>query len=1157
MATSPFDELSAPAPEQAASSPFEELEAEAPAPTPAAVASPFEGLEAASEKPEPYQPTEEWEGQHAYLKDINAVTKKELNEIAAKNKIDPAKLEQIAPYWGVGIERSAEDGLAAFIPTTEDAKKAAGMIGRAAMNLPQYLYKVSQDPGMQGAIDDLAGLARTRKSAGVQTAEFVTSVGAGIATGGLFGAAKVGAAAVAETAAEAGAGAAAAAFGKEVVKGAAAGAGFGAVGGLAESRTGEEAKGVMHGALSGAAVGGALGTVVGAFKAGGLLKKGLGAEAQEEFRNTVAQVEEEMARPEVASQVARGEERVVRIARGEERVRSSSILDRKEIQKEVERLQTDDEYLVEAVQSNPDLIQDIALADIPPDRFIETLARRQHSNREMAELVEFADYLKNPKLPLPKDSKELAKMADGITESELAGTIQDWTAQGRGESFLRQEYKAFKASQIAGELNAEYVARGGGVESTEFTRKVRGYFRVGAQMRIIDNRSGTGLEREANRVVQADNLRNREMAITLKASQDTRTQAEKSGLLDISLNQLEAIEKGKLDVLAPEQQEALKDMSGLFKAGLERARALGLEIAEISKEKAAIYIPKMQVDRPTTVGLLRDRVRTIEEASGVSFKSFFNDAQMGEMRRSAPKAYNELIDALQFMSGEEIKDATTLSRLASEASTVEGTTRLISAKAAGRSATAAMARAEEGIPGFLRETDMNKLYVRWISDTFKSAYLRDSVQEITKQRNLLASVGDRAGVEYVDHFLRRLGGQRIGLSAWMGQKKTQFAVELADRIATAERKGDTGTAKFYKFVAENSDFPSLLTSVMYSNLLSTPKAFVQNLVQPMVTAVPELSLGGNGWAAAKTVGAYLNTIKKLGMAPRETIRLLEERGYMAPHPSSEVADAFRTGFERGAVNKAVRAGMEKWTNWSLSLLQASETANRITVMNMGESIARDLMQGSKTASEFMKGMGRGYQYRIGKLIEAGDASALEKEVTDYLIAKTMYHYSPLMMNVMGEYFGKIASSFTTWPSTVTADIVGDFAREGGAKGTYLLTKKYLAPLGALTVLDHWASSNGMSPDQSERATALLGKGGFKGMAPIKAATDVTTRGIISSPYVDGVTKALAAAVEGDATKWWRSTKDMGKVFIPVYPGVMHLLDTTIPRLKGETPDKDR
>ena len=262
MASSPFDELESSAPstteKEVAGSPFAELE-EAPVSAPeqeASSASPFQELESSEvsgeeEKPARYQSVEDYPGQHEDLKRINAISLKEVKEIAQRNGVPWEDVRSIAPYYRVGVEEQAGQGT----PITDDMKKAVGYLSSAGMDLPIWVAKKASSPEMRAAMDDLSGLAETRKSGVVRAGEMASGLllpvggaGKGIVEAGeaalkmpgFFGAVGT--------------------VGKEVGKQAGIGAGLGAVGGLAASREGEELPGLAKGAAVGGVVGGALGS---------------------------------------------------------------------------------------------------------------------------------------------------------------------------------------------------------------------------------------------------------------------------------------------------------------------------------------------------------------------------------------------------------------------------------------------------------------------------------------------------------------------------------------------------------------------------------------------------------------------------------------------------------------------------------------------------------------------------------------------------------------------------------------------------------------------------------------------------------------------------------------------------------------------------------
>jgi AraC-like DNA-binding protein len=700
----------------------------------------------------------------------------------------------------------------------------------------------------------------------------------------------------------------------------------------------------------------------------------------------------------VAEQIRAGEERVLHIGVEGEAPAATIALERRDVTREVERLKADENYMYKMADANPDLIQYMernAGRQLSEDEMYTMLAKEVSRNKAEGELVEFARYLENPTGKLPSTTEELTEITRPTNLRKAGDKIREWTSQGRDEAFLRQEYRNFKAVQTATDLNLDKVAREAGVTSSELTRQVRKYFRVRGQFKIIDNRSGTALEPLADSFVQADNLKNKAINQAISEARPVLDASTKTGLRELAVTDLEALERtGDLGKLSEEQRPVMQALSQLFEKSRKNLAKLGVNIQEISAEKAQIYIPRMQVDASTTTGRLRDRIRQVEDASGISFKSHFQAEDVEKMREKGGTAFSELLQAHEFMTGEKAKTAAQLSKFVAEARTVDGTARLMAVKSSRKALSLAKARAEVGIPSFLRETDLNKLYIRWNADALKQAYWRNSLQELTKQRGLLAAGGDRAGVEYVDWYLKKLSGGEQGLARWATQTKNELSAVLTSKLQAAERAGDKKSAFVLSAMQGGLDLPSILTGTMYGNIFAlNPKAAVQNLIQPLVTTIPELSLGGNGWAIAKGLKGYFETLKAL-RNPGELSKMLEERGYVAPHFSDEMSGAFRTGVEKSAVSRLSRAALDKLTSYGMVLMQTSETINRVATMKMADGIAEDLMRGSQSAKYFLNGVGRGYQHEFNKLVQAGDLPALQKKMGDYLIAKTMFHYSP-------------------------------------------------------------------------------------------------------------------------------------------------------------------
>jgi len=1080
-----------------------------------------------------------------YLTQTNQVTKDELAEIAKRHGADPDQLASIAPYLGVGVE--SEPGAEEFKPG-QTLKKIAGTIGRTAFNLPQLEYKKLQDPGTRAAIDDLQDLANERKSTGLKVASAVTE----FALGGL---AIAGMGAVAAPAAAAGAaGAAGAGFWSVVGRTALEGAVFGAAGGLGNSKEGQEMAGIEHGALLGGALGAGLG--VGG-KTLSKMSDWIGSRAEADSQEVMRRVDQELARPEVQEAVEAGDRHIQGVATGEP---PAALPDRALIDSASEHLQSDDASLAESWQANPDLDIERETAGWSDEEYIRKLAERDVYAEQASDTAQFADYLdsRGDKVVI-RDADDLAKATPAETLEKAQQTIKDWVAEGRTAADLSAEYKSFKVSQIAAEMNADYVARGGGVLSSAASRLGRRFLRAPGQLRAIDNRAGTVLEPLAYKASTTRNLMNREVANIMRATADVRSAINASGLRTLDAEALSRIEAGDLSALSKDQVSALDGFSKTMETLRLRAGELGSPIEAVAAEKAAIYIPRKQVDTATTMARIGTAASDVEQATGISMtKGLLTDSQLAEAQLRAPKEMNKLREGLEWVSGESPQNAQDMQRLTRQATDAAGIVELRSARINRETSSAAKQRAESGVPDWLRETDLNKLQVRWLTDVFRDAYYKPVVRDLVTQRNLLAAVNDKAGQEYVQQFISTLQGGKRDIPGWVARQKSGLVASCIQKEAAARAAGNTGQANFYRFFAENSDLPGLLGTSMYSNLLGlNPHTLIMNMVQPWMTTLPELSSGGFGWGSSKLMAGYFKTLGELATPGVKAFRLLEERGYMPPHMSSELVDAFRTGVERSWPAKAARSAIQGWMKGSMALLQMSESMNRVVAANAADSIAKDLVAGSPSANAFLARMGRGAAYDIERSIAAGNVGTVTEKVADYLVGKTMFHYDPAMMSQMGKYLGRIGGAMTTWPSSVAADIVADFSRGGLKGGTLDLARKYLGTMAAMSVLQTIASSRGMDPATSPRAKALLGSRGLTSMAPLSSVLDVASRGSpIQTPFTELMFKDFASLATGGPEEWWQTMNRVAGNFVP-FAGLVKLLDTTLPAIvsNAEGPEK--
>lgn len=1058
------------------------------------------------EVPPPGTPSE------AELKEQNRILPSEIAAIAARHGVDPEHLKMLAPYLGAYTEETAPT-----VSFAEDAaRRMVGIPARALVNLPKLASKLIDDKATQQAVDELDDLVSSRRTFGMKATEF----GAQLALGGgmLKGLGLAGEGASALT----------------HVK---TGAALGAAAGASEAKEGQE----LHGAEVGGMFGGALGSIA------GLLS--IRTSASPVTKGIARQVAEEVSKPEVAQQIEEGGARVTAIAEGAERPAPSEAAVGRRVQSMQELPTTaplGDQMAAEGARANAWEGMSGEQSLQHPDEALKAAATDQLAAEQATQVKEFAGYLKAGRNLKGAPVKDL---------EEAEAVVKGWGAAGRGTDALRTEWTSFRQAQIGADLAADEVARRGGLESNAVSRFFRGAFRARAQAGIIDDRAGSLVEPAMDGIALADNAAKARVASWVVNQAGTMQDIEKGGLNALSASDLADLEKGAGSLTA--EQAPIFDkwkqaLEGTFKAA-EEAKGAGA-ISRLEVPEGGSYIPKV-------ASSLEQRIATtVDYASrtGLDTTLDLTDEMLSKAQAKDPEAYSELLKQLTYVTGDRPSGPVEIQAALRQAANPELAAELENVRLGRQTAGSFLPREEQGLPDSFRETNLNRILLRYQQGVAKDIHLADPVSEMVKQRNLLQAAGDRAGVEYVDRYLADLTGPRTGVPAVWAKQKAQWTASALVKANQLEASGNKAAASTYRALANNSDIVGVMGSSLYPNLLGAkPSTVIKALVTPMVTALPEMAAGGWSWAGAKMAGASMATAADLlrGKVP-EALAQLKAEGWMPTHMGAEALDAFRSGMERSLLNKAVRGGIEKYAQVFLAPLQMAEAANRILVGHAAESIAKEyalsLTRGeSSAATRYVEQMGRGYAELVR---QAGDNPAeLARVFKQQLISKTLQHYSPTQMSEWGRWGGRLLGAMSTWPSATAGDIVRDVARKGVVGALPDFARKQLAPLGALWAMQHYLTAGGFDPASSPRAKALVGSRGLAGMSPLPEAAGAF---MPRSVYLDQAKEAGADLLTGDPSKWARAAGKVGGNLVP-FTGMLHLLDTTIPALTRDQAPQGR
>lgn len=400
------------------------------------------------------------------------------------------------------------------------------------------------------------------------------------------------------------------------------------------------------------------------------------------------------------------------------------------------------------------------------------------------------------------------------------------------------------------------------------------------------------------------------------------------------------------------------------------------------------------------------------------------------------------------------------------------------------------------IPAPLLETDVRRAYQNWINTTFRHVHLRDSLAQLRHAATKLEVAGDTRGAEYVRDHISYLNGTNKG---WYTKQLVDSTIRDW-KLYTGRKAEETGNS-LWETAEAIPDMLSKTQSVMYANYLSTVKAPVRNLFQPMVLTMPELAGKSPlqaGWATRKVAKAY----PKVMADWKGTLAELKARGHLPDRFVGEGLDHVQRGMLDNVALRKAGVAVEKAGNVMLYFYQLSDTINRAVTLHAAKEVASSMMEGNKYALRYLENLGPGYKAKLQKALREGNAEQVEDLVVDQLLSSTQFRYNGTALSKYGREMGPMFSVFMKWPASVGGDIVSRLHRKGMIEGGTEVMAKYLSPVLLLALGDAAINQNSLPeyiqdrlPDETDLSearndqvrgtmTMIGGGGGFRGYAPL-------------------------------------------------------------------------
>ena len=914
-------------------------------------------------------------------------------------------------------------------------------------DIPAYVQKKWQDDeGVRKAMDAIGDIVEQKKS----TARAVGEFAGGLVVPGL-GVSKLGKAA--------------SALGK-IGEGAAVGSTLGAVGGLVESKEGEE----LVGAGTGAAIGGVLGGGLGA------VGKWTTERAAKRAEDIAAKIKDEVgeADPRILEEIKRtADSRWSQEA--EDAVISRTLTDSGDMP--IKGKGKDIEYST-TLQDKKDFIQYAYhgvddIKNVKPEDIDNQIAAIVHNNGEQRAREMYKEYIVAKTGDEFRDAVKLQNMSkihQGMFRTiarpfEAAMYMADRVDRLTGSKFNKHindismrlnEYKTKSAEQIG--LVQDLVKQ---------THKLSEG--LGKTYRDVNNE----VYRILNKEVELNDsfLKNNKELIT-----NWQNFWEQARVLNNTIEGEEVIKRWGTEVgqyvphtvvSADKAVEAIQKRLFFFEDTLPQFRKAMDDIQ---------------------VGKAVDREAFMESLTKEEDKLLFEDLTKSIMRinnmEEAPKTLNELVNVIETIK-QNPADALRLGEMTARAT---------------KSRTG-------GTPQLIRETDMATLAEGWVMNTLKQAYVGRNAGQMKSEIMALQRAGfDKDLVKDMVNLIQDIEvGSRAGtLTSTIDTAMKATSLRARKAAVVAEREGRPLAAKWNKMVAVTPAVMQYLGNQIYPNTLgifTNQRSPFKNLFQPFMMTSSEV---GFRYALPTVTRAVA-----FGMRKGVGNELADRLKAMGLHGENweGIMNAVLTDPNAPKAVRKFMATNHVMSTVAMKMFTQSEIINRFAATELGHKVGKDLVEAlsnpgkmdfnQTTAMDFLSNMTdanrRDVMEQLKALRKVTDETERAKltkkvqiDVSQYLIQKTIFDYNKANASIIARHLPAPLLVFTKFPTYIASDLAHKIETQGPSAAAAPIIRAYMAPWAFAEAIDRYGEDN--LDDDENLVNFFMGKEGLSGITNLGALT---------------------------------------------------------------------
>ena len=676
--------------------------------------------------------------------------------------------------------------------------------------------------------------------------------------------------------------------------------------------------------------------------------------------------------------------------------------------------------------------------------------------------------LVNQRVEQSAKSSLLARIADYISAAPMAGAVYD----AKHGTAVMQTLDAMSAdAHLAGALTNEYATRLEGIAGTLREMKQAGKYGA-TDAEILSN-----VYKQAESAAPlADPLMNsvREQFKDFYAS--ARQYYTKVGRVNVA--ELEGLTKGGLNYM-PRRSLRGNDLAMAF---IDRCKAEGVDVERLWK-------PGGMKDQATIERLLK----------------------------------SDVAQGLQLVSKQPVDQSNIIELLTSI--TRPGGSQNMDDIVATMQSIAALKQRGGVMPVWMVDHNPVSAAMGYIDDLNKMTYVKPHVEQLKHFRDIAgrlsssAELYDKDMYTFLDNTVNGLGG---GKQTWIanGIKRAQAGLDLSLRIKASNATSPAARAVYKMLATAPQGLMGHIRSTMYSGFLGVHnlKAPLQNLAQPVLMGLPEV---GNAYGAElllkalpkatsrsavdalPTVGKAWSAVRgSASQAPRPQFAssLSESTARKVGELQASLQHGIGTGFVEGAEGSRqkqvarlmrgdfakqgfVGATLDKVTDASMGLFQASERFSRNWSALMADGLTKDLLAGRKEAITAIGNFKGSYGQSIMNRLKAGDEQGVQTLVRNYIIGRTVLNYDRASQAAFTRMMGPIFSSFTRWPTEGIGRLAYGIRTDGAMHAGIKAAGAHGPILAALFLADQ-ALQNDQSKQEflknDSTARTLMGQEGLIG-----------------------------------------------------------------------------